>query len=259
MAVRTKKGKGVDKWRKKKYFSILAPKMFQERELGQTIAYDANSVNGRRITTNLMVLLGNIKKQQVDMTFVVNKVQGDKGFTRVEKYEILPAAIKRKVRRYRDRLDESFVCVTKDNKSVRMKPMVMTAVRTSGSVKVDLRHKLLSFLIHAVKKVEYTTLVMDLVNERLQRETANYLKKIVPIRSVDMRIMQYLGDASVEGAEPVSTSVDEKPKETPVKTETKPEESVDKSDVKPVESVAEPEPEVKPELKISDKSETVEA
>lgn len=257
MAVRTKKGKGVDKWRKKKYFSILSPKMFQERELGQTIAYDSASVKGRRITANLMVLLGNIKKQQVNMTFLVTKMQGDTGYTMVEKYEILPAAIKRKVRRYRDRLDESFICVTRDNKRVRMKPMVMTAVRTSGSVKIDLRHKILSFIIQTVKKIDYDALVMELVNDRFQRETANYLKKIVPIRSVDIRVMKYLGDASVEGVESVSKSVDVKrePEKKPAQETTVTKDTT--SDVKPNDSAVEVE--TKPEVKISDKPEIIEA
>jgi ribosomal protein S3AE len=44
MAVKSKKGKTVDKWRKKKYFPVLAPKIFQERELGRALAYDSASL-----------------------------------------------------------------------------------------------------------------------------------------------------------------------------------------------------------------------
>ena len=155
MAAKTKKGKGVDKWRKKKYFPILAPKVFQERELGQTMAYEPGALHGRCVTANLMMLLGNIKKQHINITFMVNKVQGDTGLTIVQKYEIIPAAIKRKVRRQRDRIDESFRCVTKDGKVVQMKPLVITAVTTSNSVKSDLRKKLLGFITNTAKKLDY--------------------------------------------------------------------------------------------------------
>lgn len=199
MAVKVKKGKGVDKWRKKKFFTILAPKVFQERELGQTIAYEPSSLMGRRLKTNLMVLLGNIKKQHVNVTFVVDKVQGDTGRTRVQRYEIIQAALKRKVRRQRDRLDASFRCVTRDGKIVQVKPLVITVFRTSNSVRTDVRKKLISLIRGSVKKLDYDAFVMELINDKLQREVAQALRKILPVRSVDVRIMDYVGEK--EGSE----------------------------------------------------------
>jgi len=222
MAVKAKKVKGVDKWRKKKYYSILAPKLFQERELGQTIAYDPSSLKGRRVTTNLMALTGNIKKQHVNMTFAVERVQGDTGFTRVHQYTVVPAALKRKVRRQRDRIDESFQCVTKDNKIIRIKPLVVTAVKTSRSVKSDLRNKLLQLVINAVRKLDYDSLVMDIVNDKFQRDIAGYIRKIVPTRSVDIRVMKYIGEQKgVTVEKPAEEKVEEKPAEVPKKEEAK--------------------------------------
>lgn len=226
MAVKQKKGKGVDKWRKKKYFSILAPKLFQERELGQTIAYDSSSLQGRRMDSNLMMLTGNIKKQHINLTFIVDRVQGDTGFTRVQRYEVLAAAIKRKVRRQRDRLDESFTCVTKDNKIVRMKPLVITAIKTSRPVKSDLRNKVIQHIINSVRKVDYDSLVMDLINEKLQREIASTMKKIVPIRFVDIRVMEYIGEQKGVAVETAEAPVEKpEPEKKPEKKKAEPEES----------------------------------
>ncbi len=242
MAAKIKKGKGVDKWRKKKYFTILAPRVFQERELGQTMAYEPGALKDRRLTANLMVLLGNIKKQHVNITFVVDKVQGDTGRTRVQRYEVVQAALKRKVRRQRDRLDDSFKCVTRDNKLVQIKPLVITVVRTSSSVKADLRKKLVSLIKIAVKKMDYDSLVMELINDKFQRDLSHVLRKIVPIRSVDIRVMNYLGEQGGEpAAEKPASVVEVKPEakkeSTPKETKEKPAEEV-KPEVSETQSVS---------------------
>ncbi|MBW2997171.1 hypothetical protein KY349_02405 [Candidatus Woesearchaeota archaeon] len=262
MAVKPKKGKGVDKWRKKKYFSILAPKLFQERELGQTIAYDPSSLEGRRMASNLMVLTGNIKKQHINLTFIVDRVQGDTGFTRVQQYKVMPAAIKRKVRRQRDRLDESFTCVTKDNKIVRIKPLVITAIKTSRSVKSDLRNKVIQYIMNAVRKIDYDSLVMDLINEKFQREIANTMKKIVPIRFVDIRVMEYVGEqkgvavetaeAPVEKPEPEKKPAEKKPVEKPAEM-SEPKGSEHAQKAKLSDKVEEKPVEEKPEEKLEEK------
>ncbi|MBN1543906.1 hypothetical protein JW898_00410 [Candidatus Woesearchaeota archaeon] len=212
MAVKAKKVKMIDKWRKKRYFSILAPKIFQERELGNAMAYESASLKGRAIETNLMVLTGNVKKQDINITFKVEAVKGDTAFTFIDKYEVSPAAIKRKVRRGRDRLDESFQCVTRDNRIVRIKPLVITAVKTSRSVKSALRKETIQFMINCIRRVDYDTLILDILNEKLQRETANRLRKIFPIRFVDIRVLRYLGEQkSAMGAAPAEAMAEEQP------------------------------------------------
>lgn len=207
MAPKSKKGKTVDKWRKKRYFSILAPKLFQERELGKSLAYEPGALNGRLLTTNLMVLTGNIKRQEINMTFRVTAVKGDTGYTEVQKYEISPAAIKRKVRRHKDKLDESFQCVTKDNKIIRIKPMILTAVKTSWSVKSALRKAVIQFIINAVRRTDFETLVLDIINEKLQREISKSTKKIVPVRFVNIRVLKYIGEQT--GAAPQEAPAEE--------------------------------------------------
>ncbi len=219
MAAKAKKGKTVDKWRKKKYFTILAPKVFQERELGQALAYEPASMEGRSVTTNLMVLTGNMKKQDINVTFKVDRVKGDTAFTRVDKYEVAPAGLKRKVRRQKDRIDESFQCVTKDNKLVRLKPMILTAIKTSRLVRSALRKHVTQFLRVYVRKVDYDSLVMDVVNEKLQREILGRCKKIVPTRFVIIRVLKYVGEQK-PSAKPLAGSVGEtSAPEKPVKKE----------------------------------------
>jgi len=194
MAVKPKKGKTIDKWRKKKYFTVLAPKVFNERELGQSIAYDAAALEGRPVRTNLMMLTGNIKKQNIAITFRINKVQGDTAYTRVHQYHVMPSAIKRKVRRDRDRVDDSFQCVTRDNKVIRIKPLVVTRVKTSRSVKAAVRSAMLQYMIDYIRKMDYDTLIGELIIDKFQKNISRALVKIIPIKIVDIRIMKFIGE-----------------------------------------------------------------
>jgi len=194
MAAKIKKGKVLDKWRRKRYFSMLAPKIFQERELGQTMAYEPNELQGRCISTNLMMITGNIKRQHINMTFRVNKVQGDTAFTIVDKYEIVPAAIKRKVRRQKDRIDSSFQCVTKDNKLIRMKPMLITSSKVSKAVRAALRKAMVQAVLSLVRANDYDTVIIDMISEKLQRDIWGAINRISPVKSVDIRVMKYIGE-----------------------------------------------------------------
>ncbi len=194
MAKPAKKVKTIDKWRKKKFFPVLAPKAFQQRELGQSAAYESSSLLGRSVTLNLMVLTGNIKKQHINITFQVEKVQGDSAYTMFTKYDMVSAAIKRKVRRYKDRIDDSFTAVTKDKKEVRLKPMVVTLNRTSRAVRSEVRKHIKKYFITHLAKMDYETLVSNVISESIQKDAKNLLNKVTPLRSVDVRSLKYLGE-----------------------------------------------------------------
>jgi ribosomal protein S3AE len=112
----------------------------------------------------------------------------------------------------RDRLDDSFLCVTKDNKLVRMKPMVVTAGYTSRVVRSKLRRIMMQQSLTAVRKSDYDSLVVDVVNDQFQKNLWGVLNKITPLRSIDVRIMKYMGDYT--GKEKVTIpEIVEKPQE----------------------------------------------
>lgn len=233
MAKKVKKTKTVDKWRKKRYFSLFAPKQFQERELGQSIAYGPDELMGRRVSSNLMILTGNVKKQNINITFRVNKVKGDSAYTMIDQYSVAPAAIKRKVRRQKDRIDESIKLVTKDNISVRIKPLIITVNKVSNSVTTALRSAAIKYMEKYIGETNYDQFVNDLIIEKFQRELRGSLSKLTPVKSVDVRVMKCLGESkksSVE-KEDVKVAPEEKTEVKEEKPETKAEEP--EADVEP--------------------------
>ena len=50
----------VDKWKTKKWFEIIAPPLFNEKKIGETLAADYRMLIGRKIEVSLsdLILIG---------------------------------------------------------------------------------------------------------------------------------------------------------------------------------------------------------
>jgi small subunit ribosomal protein S3Ae len=228
MAKVKKQVKTVDKWKKKKWFTLIAPKFFQERSLGETCTSSADLLLGRTVSVNLMTLTGNIKKQNTKVQFEISEVQGDKALTQVKKIELLPAFIKRRVRRSKDRIDASFVVATKDNKAIRVKPMLITTSKSSRATQTEIRKMLIDSTLKYAKSKNYEDFVSDAVNYRFQIETKKALSKLFPIASTEIRSFNLLEKEPSFYKVPEVTV--EKKRKPSVKPEDKSEESEDNSE-----------------------------
>ncbi|MBI4739551.1 hypothetical protein HY772_08505 [Candidatus Woesearchaeota archaeon] len=186
--------KVADKWKRKKWFHLITPKVFGEQVVGETPADSPEAVKGRTVEVNLMMLTGNIKTQNIYLTFEVTNVQGANAYTELKRFELQQASIKRRVRRRKDKLDDSFVCITKDNRVIRLKPLMITNSKTSQSMKARLRRITMINLQRSIRTVDYDTLIMDLVNYKLQKDIRNMLHKTFPVKAFEIRMLETVKD-----------------------------------------------------------------
>lgn len=198
---------------KKKWFQIVAPRLFYEEEIGETLLEDPRLMIGKNITINLMSLTGDPKRQNINIKFVVDSLQGDKAGTQVVGYEVVPSSIKRMVRRGRNRIDTSYLFETADNKIVRIKPFLLTKSATKGSAMRALQRIMHEFLLTTVKNLDYDTLVKDIVSYNLQNSLRETLSKIYPLAACGIRVMK-LEKKKGEGSQlPENKSASEPAKE----------------------------------------------
>jgi ribosomal protein S3AE len=195
--------KVIDKWKKKKWFKMVAVVPFKDFELGNTPSNDVNDLKARTVKTNLMHLTRNIRDQNVNITFEIFDVKGDTGFARIKKYELLTTQVKRLTRRRRDKLDDSFVCTTVDGYKVRVKPMLVMNI-SRGQQKKDIRKAFVESCKTIVSKLRYEHFLMDLIQRKFQRGIQSKLHKVHPVRSFDVRVM------NLEGIEEKAPVVEEK-------------------------------------------------
>lgn len=220
--------------KKKKWCPIISPKIFNNAVLGETYVYDPNTMVGRSVSINLMNLTGDVKRQNFSVSFKVTDVQNNRANTKVVGLVMSPSSIKRMVRRGRDRIDMSFICTTSDKVNVRIKPLLITVSNASNSVLTVLRKKTLFFLVNEIKKMDYNTLVSEIVFHKIQNKLKDFINKVHPLKTYEIRQMHIASGEVLHKEEPAEAPKAEEPakeevKEEPVKEEISQEETLKKA------------------------------
>jgi len=213
------KSRSVTKVKKKHWFYIIAPKAFNERILGKSIVPTANSLIGKAVRTNLMELTGDMKKQSSVITFKIINIRDNKAVTRIEKYELMPAAVKRLVRRNKDKIDWSLVLKTRDNVNLRVKPLIMTLNKTKKSVRTAIIKKTEQILKDYFSKNNFVIIVRDIISFKLQSTSKRQLYTLSPVRLFEIKFLGRVIDKKnkQQEDEEVETEIETK-EETKVET-----------------------------------------
>lgn len=191
--------KSVDVWKKKRWYAVVAPPVFNNAHIGDTPTAEPDDLKGRYVTVNLMVLTGNVKKQSYNVTFEITQLQGDHVLTILRKYEIMPAALKRMVRRGKTRIDDSFATKTKDNVFVRVKPILLTANVVNKAVETEIRKYTKEFILQYVPTAAYDELVNDIVSGKLQKSLREQVNRFYPIVTCEIRALVLEDEAKLKG------------------------------------------------------------
>ena len=268
MAIQKKTEKAT-KIKKKKWYSIIAPKIFRNVVLGETLITESKLALNKPITQNLMRLTNDIKKQNININLIVNKVEGDKVYTTLIGYNMIPASIRRLTRRGSIKMELSFVCKTLDNKKVRIKPLIFTRSITKGSITNKINTTTVESLTRAINKMTFDNLVSDLINHRLQSSFKDRLRKIYPLRTFEIKSMEIEKEKKPmeekKKLEDVKEKVEEKKetkaekKEEKKKEVKKAEEKVEEAEVKEekIEEVKEEKPKEEPKKEVKEEKKII--
>lgn len=177
---------------KKHWVPVLAPTMFKHEHLGDSYVLETNSLEGRGISVNLMNITGDMKKQNLNVSFRITNVKEGKAHTRIVGLEMQSGSIKRLVRRGRNKIDDSIAIKLKHGQQARIKPVIITKNLTNNNTVTALRVRCRELIKETTEQLAFETLVSDIVNMKLQRYLRTQLNTIYPIRSVDIRICTLL-------------------------------------------------------------------
>jgi small subunit ribosomal protein S3Ae len=230
----------VDKWKSKKSFEITAPALFQERVIGHTIAYNAKELPGRVILASLSDMSGefNPRQQRVKLRLKIDKVLGTTAKTIFLGSRLAQDYERSLVRRRTSKIYVSQDVVTKDNKKLRVKSILVTSRQVNSSRKGAIRLRYRDFLEAEAKTQSFNDFINNAVFGRLAPKTKKMMSTIYPLRHAVIQKTEVLGLAPIE---PVAKK-EEKPAEAVA--EEKPEEAIaeaPKAEEAPAEEKAEPE------------------
>jgi ribosomal protein S3AE len=204
---------------KKKWVPIIAPKIFNEKELGESHLFETEEAVGRFVKVNLMTITNDIKHQNSNVKFQITESRDGRLFSKIVDYEVVPAAVKRLVRRRNDKIDDSFLAKTADGVVVRVKPLIITRGRATGSIRAELKKRLHEDLLRVVASMGIDTLFADIVFRKTQKTLKDKLSKVFPVRALEIRVLSYAaGKQNVEIVVPAEEQV-KVPEEEPVAEE----------------------------------------
>ena len=184
--VEIKKRKTQDLWKKKKWYRLLAPKAFDEKEIGSTVGEIDKKVIGRNILVPLYELTGNVSQQFFKLRFRVDEIKGLTAHTKLIGFEITSDYIRRNVRRRRSMIRTINDVVFKDNRKGRITAYTFTHRKINSSQKHEVSRIMKEMIETEAKSKPFEAFVKKCANSELSKEILKEVKKVCPIKRVEI-------------------------------------------------------------------------
>lgn len=180
--------KSTIKKKKKVWIPMYAPKFLNESFLGESLVSDKQAMIGKSLTLNLSIFTRDMKKQSTDVSFKVKSIVDNKGITEVTGLSLTNGYVKRLVRRGKSKVEDSFTVKSKDGRTIRLKPIVITNNVVNQSVASKIRALTKEKLTELVEKHSAEEFFELLLQQKSQKDLKDILSKLYPLRYVDVRV-----------------------------------------------------------------------
>jgi small subunit ribosomal protein S3Ae len=207
------------KIKKKTWFKIVAPKVFGNKEVGESYLTNADSAVGRRLKVNLKDLTDNVKDQNTAINFRITNVSANLLNTTVIGYQLVPAYIKRLVRKNTNKIEDYLRLKTKGGVEFFAKTLVITLHKAQRSTRAQLKKDMAKLLEEEASRVDFATFITSLVNHRTQIGIKKKLNKVFPLKEVAIRVLELKDQKATEKEEITvedKSEVKEQPQKQPV-------------------------------------------
>lgn len=191
-----------DKWKMKKWYTIVAPSIFGEVPLGTTPADDPLKLVGRVIETTLYDLTGDFTLVHVHLFFQVVKIVGDKCLTRFKGHELARDYMRSIVRRRSSKIQSILNVQTKDGYELRITAVALTSYRCKSSHRRAIRRVMKEIIKSRASEMSLDELIQAMIFGKLATEIFNEAKKIYPLRKVEIYKSKLLAIPTPSGSKP---------------------------------------------------------
>ncbi|RJS80359.1 30S ribosomal protein S3ae [Candidatus Bathyarchaeota archaeon] len=176
-----------DKWRSKKWYTVLAPDYFGNVELGLVPADSPEKMIGRVIEATLYDLTGDFAHQYLKIYFQVIEVEGRTAKTIFKGHEYSRDYLRSLVRRRTTRIDGIFTITTKDGYRLRVSACAFTPHRIKTSQEKGIRAVMKEVIERKANELNFDQFVQEAVLGKIASDIYNEAKKIAPLRHVGIR------------------------------------------------------------------------
>jgi len=205
-----------DKWKLKKKYSVILPENFGSKNMGFIVSSDPKNLINRRITYTIRDIVGDKQKQHINVAFKVEKVDGDRCLTRFDRLSVDRKYLMSRIVPGHTVIDQPFIIKIKDAR-LRVAVNVLTAYKIHAAQKRDMI-KRIPLVLEGYKNEELDKFVNLAIAGNISAEIFKNLKKIAPIRRVEIREMNvkelFQGEKEVMPESKISPAQENLPSET---------------------------------------------
>lgn len=184
-APKTRK-KTPDKWKKKAWYTIVAPEEFERKEIGETLAEKPENLIGRVILVSGRDLANQPKKQHIKIKFKISKVAGNKASTDAVGHIIKDDFIRRLMRRRSSKIMSVKNYKSKDDKNVKVKIVIVTDRKASSTQKTSIKKAAEDSAVKIFSEIESRKIVDEIVFGTIPNKIYPRLKTIFPIKRIEL-------------------------------------------------------------------------
>jgi len=181
------KEKIVDTWKSKNWYTVLAPQMFDSKEVGQIPATEDAHLMNRIVKVSLAELTGDMSQSYVNLHLRINEVKGKTAYTKLIGHEISAGYLRTLVRRRRNVIYEVVDVITKDGVKMRIKVSLFTLKRISSPLKTALRNAVKEEVVSKVKDMDFQQAAQEVIFGKFSATLFNRIKKLCPLKRIEVR------------------------------------------------------------------------
>lgn len=177
---------------KKQWYEILAPPMFGEKVVGETLAVEPRHLIGRTLQVSLIELIRDYSKFYMKLNLQIERVEGQKAYTKLLGHDVMRERVYRLVQHYGRRVDVIQDMTTKDGVKVRVKTVFVLLKRVGSSMKDATRKAAKAKIDELVPKLTFEELINSVLKGEMQAEVRKTASKVYPIASLEIRKTEVL-------------------------------------------------------------------
>lgn len=187
------KGKSVDKWKNKSWYTVYAPEIFEGREIGKVPSLEDKQLMNRILRVGLAEITGDLSQSYVSVNFRINSVKGKTAQTALVGHELSKGYLKTLVRRGRSVISVVQDATTQDGVSLRVKIAIFTVRKVSTPVAKSIRLEAMRETTERAREMNFSQLEQEIVFGKFSSRIFNVIKKIAPIKRVEIRKTEVRG------------------------------------------------------------------
>jgi small subunit ribosomal protein S3Ae len=214
---RTKARKVKDKWRSKEWYRILAPDMFNNTQIAETLSDEGEKVLGRVTEVSMQDITGDFSKMHIKLQFKIKEISGFDAHTQFVGHTLTSDYIRRLTRRKHSKTDGVFDVQTKDKALIRIKPMAVTEKRIQVSQQQAIRGIMGTIISKHAKKSLSSEFIREMLSGNISKNILKACKPIYPLKRVEIRkseVLRFPTERVIETAEETQEKIEpEVPKE----------------------------------------------